>query len=95
MVEVSGDYYADDQELISLAQRKACETGADALVIVEDRRQKRGAPLPGVSATEGQDIGPQSGINVRAREHAPEVGEVGHKGTILDAVAIIYKGGQR
>ena len=94
-VEVSGDYDAADQELLSLARRKACETGADALVILEDQRQKAGKPLPGISATEGQDVGPQSGINIRAREHAPEVGEAGHKGSIVDAVAIIYKGNQR
>jgi hypothetical protein len=94
-VEVSGDYDADEQELIGLARRKACETGADALVILEDQRQKRGEPLPGISASEGQDIGPQSGINVRAREHVPEAGELGHKGRIVDGVAIIYGADQK
>jgi hypothetical protein len=94
-VEVTGDYDAADQELLSLARRKACETGADALVILEDQRQKAGEPLPGFSSTEGQDIGPQSGSNVRAREHAPEVGELGHKGRIVDAVAVIYRHDQR
>jgi hypothetical protein len=91
LVEVTGDYDADDTAMSSLARRKACETGADALVILENQQQKRGEPLAGASATEGKDLGPQTGANVRAREHAPEVGEVGHKGRFLDAIAIVYK----
>ena len=90
IVEVSDDYNADDAEVLGLARRKGCETGADALVILENQRQKQGEPLPGLSAEEGQDIGPESGVNVSEREHAPEVGEVGHKGRFLSAAAIIY-----
>jgi hypothetical protein len=91
IVQVSDDYDADDQEVISLARRKACETGADALVILENERQEEGKPLPGYSAEEGKDLGPETGINIREREHTPEVGEVGHKGRFLNAAAIIYK----
>jgi hypothetical protein len=91
IVEVADDYNADNQELYGLARRKGCETGADALVILEDQRQERGKPLPGYSADEGKDVGPESGANVRAREHNATVGEEGHKGRILNAVAIIYK----
>jgi len=91
IVEVSDDYNADNQEVYGLARRKACETGADALVILEDQRQKKGEPLPGYSAEEGKDVGPEAGVNVREREHSPGVGEVGHKGRYVNAVAIIYK----
>jgi hypothetical protein len=81
IVEVADDYNADDQEVAGLARRKACETGADALVILENKRQKLG-DLP--TAAEG-------GAKAHANDHTPEVGEVGHKGRILNAVAIIYK----
>jgi hypothetical protein len=91
IVEVSDDYDADPHEVTDLARRKACETGADALVILENQQQKRGQPLPGFSAEEGKDVGPESGANIRAREHAPEVGEVGHKGRFLDAIAIVNR----
>jgi hypothetical protein len=91
IVEVTDDYDADDHEVMTLAHRKACETGADALVILEDQKQKRGKPLAGFSAEEGKDIGPDSGANVRSREHEPELGEVGHRGRYLNAAAIIYK----
>lgn len=91
IVEVTDDYNADDHEVMTLAHRKACETGADALVILEDQKQKLGKPLPGFSAEEGKDIGPDSGVNVRGREHEPELGEVGHRGRYLNAAVIIYK----
>jgi hypothetical protein len=82
IIEVTDDYSADNQEVYGLARRKACETGADALVILEDQRQKRGKPLPGTSAGGGKGA---------AETDTPEVGEVGHKGRVLNAVAIIYK----
>ena len=90
IIEVAGDYNADNREVYGLVRRKGCETGADALVILEDQRQERGKPLPGYSADD-KDVGPESGGNARAREHTAEVGEEGHKGRILNAVAIIYK----
>ena len=91
IVEVSDDFDADPQEAIDLARRKACETGADALVIRENQQQKRGKALPGYSAEESSLAGPETGANVRAREHLPEIGEVGHKARFLNGVAIIYK----
>jgi hypothetical protein len=91
IVEVSADYNASDQEVRDLARRKGCETGADALVVLADQRQKHGDPLPGTSADEGKDIGPGSGINLQQRKHEPEVGELGHQGRYLNAAAIIYR----
>ena len=91
IVEVSDDFDADPQEAIDLARRKACETGADALVVRANQRQERGALLPGYSAEESKLAGPESGANIRAREHTPEIGEVGHKARFLNGVAIIYK----
>ncbi len=80
IVEVADDFNAGDQEVAEIARRKACETGADALVILENKRQKLG---DSAIATEG-------GAKAHANDHTPEVGEVGHKGRILNAVAIIY-----
>lgn len=81
IVEVADDFNAEDQEVADLARRKACETGADALVILENKRQKLGdSPTPA-----------EGGAKAHANDHTPEVGEVGHKGRILNAVAIVYK----
>jgi hypothetical protein len=81
IVEVTDDYNAPSQEMYALAHRKACETGADALVILEDQRQELDKSE---AAASGQS----------ARQQAadlPEAGEAGHKGRILNAVAIIYR----
>jgi hypothetical protein len=85
IIEVSDDYNADNQEIYGLARRKACETGADALVVLEDQRQERGKPLAGKNA------GSEASADDSSSEHNAEVGEEGHKGRILNAVAIIYK----
>jgi len=81
LIEVVDDYNADDAEVEGLARRKACETGADALVILENQKQKSGADYvpPGAGGTAHKD------------EHAPDIGEVGHKGRVLNAVAIVYQ----
>ena len=82
IVEVVDDYNADDAEIEGIARRKACETGADALVILENKQQKAGNGYisPGAAA--------QTGHN---EEKVPDIGEAGHKGRILNAVAIVYK----
>ena len=81
IVEVSDDYNADQQEVIRLARRKACETGADALVILENTRQ-----------TEGGTDGPAyRSIVVGENIHnIPSVGEAGHRGRYFNGMAIIY-----
>jgi hypothetical protein len=83
IVEISADYDEDDQVMSQLARREACQTGADALVVTADQRQKLGGvdhadTPPPVKTTAGED------------QHTPEIGEAGHKGRFLNAVAIIY-----
>lgn len=90
MVDVTADYGASDETVFGLLRQKACETGADAVIVVNNRRQTRGAPLPGYAAGEPDDVGPQSGANISERQHSPELGEVGHEGRVLNGVAIIY-----
>ncbi len=43
--------------------------------------------VTGISDTE---VGPESGVNVSERVHPPEVGEVGHGGRYISAMAITY-----
>lgn len=83
IVEVSDDYDADQQEVNGLARRKACETGADALVVLENTRQKEG----GADGPAGRSI--VVGENIH---NVPSVGDTGHKGRYFDGVAIIYTG---
>jgi hypothetical protein len=42
IIQVTADYDTDHLDVMRLAQRKACETGADALVILEDEKQGTG-----------------------------------------------------
>jgi hypothetical protein len=91
MVDVTAAYDTDDQTILELVRRKACETGADAVIIASDRRQGRGEPLPGHAAGEPNDLGPQSGVNTSQRQHNPELGEAGHEGRYVNGIAIIYK----
>jgi hypothetical protein len=81
IVEVTDDYNAPSEEMYTLAHRKACETGADALVILEDQRQELDKSE---AAASGQSSRQQAA-------DMPQAGEAGHKGRILNAVAIIYR----
>jgi hypothetical protein len=80
IIEVADGYNASNQEVYDLAHRKACETGADALVILEDRHQQ-------------VEISPQAPDLSPSQQQwlDPEVGEADHKGRVLTAVAIIYR----
>ena len=85
IIEVSDDYHADDAEVIGLARRKACETGADALVILENARQKLGNGVP---------VNPGAKVNSDSPDaqdqRTPEIGDPGHQGHFLNGVAIAY-----
>jgi hypothetical protein len=89
LVEVADDYRATDAEVAALVRRKACETGADALVILENQNQKSGGALPGYSG-DSRDASSGSSVTNKGPSHAPDVGEVGHRGRFVDAVAIVY-----
>jgi hypothetical protein len=91
VVEVSDDFNASNEEVAALVRRKACETGADALVILEDQAQKRGESLPGYSAEDSHGARSESGVTNKGPQHAPEVGEVGHRGRYVVAAAIVYE----
>ncbi|HVA39516.1 MAG TPA: hypothetical protein VNF49_02545, partial [Candidatus Binataceae bacterium] len=74
-------------------KRKACEIGADAVVITSDKSQHEGEQLGGYDDKVGSAVVNDS-ANVSQRQHDPTVGEVGHKGHYMSAVAIAFtKGG--
>ncbi|MGC2495219.1 hypothetical protein [Candidatus Binatus sp.] len=86
---------ADDQQdqVWAALKSKGCETGADALVIVEDQSQvnpdiaKTGLPLTLQDSDGNTGTAKAQG---RKKELAPEIGEAGHPGYYLDSIAIVY-----
>jgi hypothetical protein len=89
IVEVYADRSAPDDELRELLQRKACEAGADALVITTDRAQKEGDLIRG-SAAGQPNVGPGSEDPEYGPKHHPVVGEVGHALRYVSGIAIVY-----
>ncbi len=84
--------YSQDQVLEEV-KRKACETGADAVLLLSGTQQVtrrllyEGAPNP-TRLAGGADAAP--GDYIMDREKASDIGTVGHRGTYVDAVAIVY-----
>jgi hypothetical protein len=85
IVEVFDDYDADQREVIELARRKACESGADALVVLENAQQT----LDGTAATGAASRTIVVGEGIRDQ---PDTGQAGHKGRFFDGAAIVYTG---
>ncbi len=85
---------ANDADLLPVLKSKACEIGADAVVITSDKSQHEGDQLVGWDDKVGSTVASKN-ANVSQRMHDPTVGEVGHKGHYLSGVAIAFtKGGQ-
>lgn len=79
-------------------RRKACETGADALVVVNSAHQDIKNLLYRATPNEAQtDVDTknassnQAGDYIREAEHTRRLGEAGHNGFYIDAVAINYR----
>lgn len=93
LVDTWGDEVANDVDLMPVLKSKACAIGADAVVITSDKSQHEGDQLAGYDDKVGSDVSNNS-ANVSQRMHDPTVGEVGHKGHYLSAIAIAFtKGG--
>jgi hypothetical protein len=94
LVDTWGDQSAKDADLLPVLKSKACEVGADAVVITSDKSQHEGEQLEGYDAQVGSNINNKA-ANVSQRMHDPTVGEVGHGGRYMSGVAIAFtKGGQ-
>ena len=92
MVEAWGAAGQEDQVLAAL-KSSGCQTGADALVIVEDQSQanpniaKFGLPLSNQDEEARMDL--TQGQRFK-KDSTPKIGEAGHPGFYLDSVAIVY-----
>jgi hypothetical protein len=96
IVEVWADSKDQPPDVLPALQRKACETGADALVIINSEHQDVKNLLYGASpnqtltsVTEKQAYS-SPGDYIKEAEHTRRIGEAGHNGFYVDAVAINY-----
>ena len=95
LLDTWGDQSAKDVDLLPVIKRKACEIGADAIVITSDKSQHEGDQLVGWDSGASSTVSAKT-ANVSQRMHDPEVGEVGHGGHYMSGVAIAFvKGGQQ
>jgi hypothetical protein len=81
-------------ELLTALKQRACETGADALLLVIDRSQKTTRlvydPANAESGEVGSgSIGESNAQVILRKEHIAKVGEAGHSGYYIDAYAIV------
>src|ERR1700677_1396027 len=94
IVEAWADLKDQPDEVLPALQRKACETGADALVVINSAHQDIKNLLYQASPNESQGTvdakGSDSGAYIREAKHTRRIGEAGHNGFYIDAVAINY-----
>ncbi|HVN91192.1 MAG TPA: hypothetical protein VMT61_15370 [Candidatus Binataceae bacterium] len=96
IVEVWADLQDDKEDVIPMMQRKACETGADAIVIKTSQHQDiksflyQASPNETLNEATQKDVYSGQGEYIKTAEHTRRIGEVGHNGYYLEAVAINY-----
>jgi hypothetical protein len=91
LLDAWGQEATGNAALVRIIRRKACGVGADAVVITSDHSQEQGPMLLGWGPGPHTQVGGEaSGANISAREHPPAVGEVGHGGHYMSAIAIVY-----
>jgi hypothetical protein len=98
IVEAWADQTDAPPDVLPALRRKACETGADALVIINSQHQDikhllySSDPETMVEQQKESGYAQQQGDSVAINDagHARAVGEEGHNGFYIDAVAIEY-----
>jgi hypothetical protein len=96
IVEAWADLKDDQSQILPALKRKACETGADALVIVNSAHQDikqllyQASPNEQMNDTTQQNVYAGQGDYINEMEHTRRLGEAGHNGFYIDAVAISY-----
>ena len=96
IVEAWADLKDDKSEVIPAMRRKACETGADALVITNSQHQDiksflyQASPNETLNEATQKDVYAGQGEYIKAAEHTRRIGEAGHNGFYMDGVAINY-----
>ena len=100
IVEVWADLKDNQADVLPALKRKACETGADALVIINSQHQDikhflyQASPNETLNEVTQQDVYSGQGEYIKEAEHTRRVGEAGHNGFYLNAIAINYTLGQ-
>ena len=96
IVEAWADIKDTKDDVLPALRRKACETGADALVIVNSTHQDikqllyQASPNEQLNQTTQQNVYAGQGEYIQQMEHTRRIGEAGHNGLYIDAVAITY-----
>lgn len=96
IVEVWADLKDQPNDVLPALKRKACETGADALVVLNSQHQDvknllyAATPNESLDDTTKQNVYAGQGEYIAAMEHTRRIGEAGHNGLYVDAVAINY-----
>lgn len=96
IVEAWADLKDTENDVLPALKRKACETGADALVILNTTRQDvkqllyQASPNEQLNDTTQQNVYAGQGDYIQEMEHTRRLGEAGHNGLYIDSVAISY-----
>jgi hypothetical protein len=82
-------------DLMTAVEKKACELGADSLLVVSDNSQSTTHlvydPAGEGSGTEGDpSIAASKGDEIIQKEHVPKVGEEGHTGYYIETYALVF-----
>ncbi|HZP46783.1 MAG TPA: hypothetical protein VFB15_14125 [Candidatus Binataceae bacterium] len=96
IVEAWADSSDTMPDVLPALKRRACETGADALVILNSQHQdiKNSLYQAGPNETENETTEHNTyatqGDYIKEAEHTRLIGEEGHNGYYVDAIAIDY-----
>lgn len=100
IVEAWADVNEDPAKVLPELKRQACATGAQALLIVTGKRQDAHSMLYGVTPNESESevtstnrTPNQTADYINKMQYKPRIGEAGHNGYYIDALAIDYAAG--
>jgi Tfp pilus assembly protein PilX len=99
IVEAWADLKDQPTDVLPALRREACETGADALVVIDSSHQDiknllyRATPNEAQTDMDSKSGTASSGQYIQEAEHTRRMGEAGHNGFYIDAVAINYHAG--
>ena len=102
IVEAWADIHDDQATVLPKLKREACASGAQALLIVSGKKQDVKSLLYGVTpnqtetqVTATNNSSNQAGEYISMMEHTRRIGEPGHNGYYVDAIAIDYGSGAK
>ncbi len=97
IVEAWADIKDTETDVLPELKRQACGTGADALMVIEGKSQDVKSLLyaatPNTTETQvtaSNNSDNQAGQYLSMMEHTRRIGEEGHSGYYIDAIAIDY-----